>query len=119
MQRRLKAESDIISAALDALKLRLAIKEFSIAGQSGGGHVVASLLVTRADVVCAVPAPGASSPRARWVIRGWKGDSTGYSDSYEPTEFLLKDGRHPALIPMSDQDAPNIQGQAVRLRSAL
>lgn len=97
MQRRRKAESEILSAALDALKARLAIREFSIAGQSGGGHVVAALLARRSDVVCAVPASAVSSPRARWVIRGWKGDSTGYADSYEPAEALVKEGRHPGL----------------------
>jgi pimeloyl-ACP methyl ester carboxylesterase len=97
MQRRRKAESEILSAALDALKKRLSIKELSIAGQSGGGHVVAALLVTRADVICAVPASAVSSPRARWIIRGRKGDSTGYADSYEPTEFLAKEGKHSGL----------------------
>lgn len=97
MQRRRKPESELLSAALDALKRRLSIKEFSIAGQSGGGHVVASLLASRSDVVCAVAASAVSSPRARWIIRGWKGDSTGHADSFEPAEYLVKDGKHPAL----------------------
>lgn len=97
MQRRRRAESEILSAALDALKVRLSIKEFSITGQSGGGHVVAALLAKRSDVICAVPASAVSSPRARWIIRGWKGDSTGYPDSYEPVEALTKEGKHPGF----------------------
>lgn len=97
MQRRRKAESDILSSALSALKQKLSIREFALTGQSGGGHVVASLMVSRSDIVCAVPASAVSSPRARWVIRGWRQDSTGYADSYEPTEFLTKDGKHPSL----------------------
>lgn len=97
MQRRRKAESEILSAALDALKKRLSIQTFSLAGQSGGGHVVAALMAARSDVICAVPASAVSSPRARWIIRGWKGDSTGYADSFEPAEILAKDGRHPGL----------------------
>jgi dienelactone hydrolase len=97
MQRRRKAESELLSAALDALKVRLSIEEFSLTGQSGGGHVVASLLAKRSDVICAVPASAVSSPRTRWIIRGWKGDSTGYADSFEPTEVLVKDGKHPKL----------------------
>jgi hypothetical protein len=97
MQRRRKAESDILSAALDALKKRFSIREFALAGQSGGGHVVASLIVKRSDIVCAVPTSAVSSPRARWVINGWNQDSTGYADSYEPAEFLTKNEKHPSL----------------------
>ena len=97
MQRRRKAESEILSAALDALKKRLSIKEFSIVGQSGGGHVVASLMASRSDVICAVPASAVSSPRARWISLGWKGDSTGYADSFEPTDALVKTGKHSKL----------------------
>lgn len=97
MQRRRKTESQILSAALDALKRKLSIREFALTGLSGGGHVVASLMVSRSDVVCAVPASAVSSPRARWVIRGWKMDSTGYADSYEPVELLARGDKHPSL----------------------
>jgi dienelactone hydrolase len=55
-------ESRQINAALDVLKQQWSIKEFVIAGQSGGGHVTASLLTMRNDIVCAVPTSAPSSP---------------------------------------------------------
>ena len=97
MQRRRPAESLLISAALDALKARYGIEELVIAGQSGGGHVTASLLTLRSDIVCAVPTSAPSSPSVRWKMRGWKRDSTGYEDSYEPVQHLDKARMHPAL----------------------
>lgn len=96
-QRRRKAESEILSAALDALKQRLSISEFALTGVSGGGHVVAALLVTRTDIVCAVPASAVASPRARWIYNGWRQDSTGHGDSYEPLEHLTRRDVHPRL----------------------
>lgn len=65
MQRRRKPESELISAALDQLKTRLGVEEWVLAGHSGGGHVTASLLTLRNDVVCAVPTSSPSSPRIR------------------------------------------------------
>ena len=97
MQRRRPAESLLISAALDALKDRLGITEFVAVGYSGGGHVVASLLTLRSDIVCAVPTAAVASPRLRWTLRNWTTDSTGYGDSYEPTEHLDKQRLHPQL----------------------
>lgn len=97
MQRRRPAESRLVSAALDVLKARYGIEEFVIAGQSGGGHVTASLLTLRSDIVCAVPTSAPSSPSVRWKMRGWKRDSTGHEDSYEPTQHLDKARLHPAL----------------------
>jgi hypothetical protein len=96
-QRRRPAESILISAALDTIKDRLKIKEFVVAGQSGGGHVTSSLITYRADIVCAVPTSAPSSPRLRWTIKGLKTDTTGYTDSYEPTAHLHKDGVHEKL----------------------
>lgn len=96
-QRRRPAESRLVSAALDVLKARYGIEEFVIAGQSGGGHVTASLLTLRSDIVCAVPTSAPSSPSVRWKMRGWKRDSTGHEDSYEPVQHLDKARMHPAL----------------------
>ena len=70
MQRRRPAESRLISAGLDALKQRLGINEFVLVGQCGGGHVTASLITLRADVVCAVVASANASPRIRWQTLG-------------------------------------------------
>lgn len=97
MQRRRPAESRLISAGLDELKKRLGIDEFVLVGQSGGGHVTASLITLRSDVVCAVPASANSSPRIRWQTLGWTRDATGYADSYEPHEHLDKSHMHPKL----------------------
>lgn len=97
MQRRRPGESRLVSAALDVLKARHGIEEFVIAGQSGGGHVTASLLTLRSDIVCAVPTSAPSSPSVRWKMRGWKRDSTGYEDSYEPAQHLDKARMDPTL----------------------
>ena len=97
MQRRRAGESILISAALEKIKERLKIKEFVVAGQSGGGHVTSSLITYRTDIVCAVPTSAPSSPRVRWTIKGLTKDTTGYRDSYEPTEHLRKDKAHAML----------------------
>ena len=97
MQRRRPAESKLISAGLDELKKRLKIDQFVLVGQSGGGHVAASLITLRSDVVCAVPASAPSSPRIRWQTLKWTRDSTGYDDSYEPHAHLDKGHMHPPL----------------------
>jgi hypothetical protein len=96
-QRRRPLESRLISAALDEIKKRHGIRELVIAGQSGGGHVVASLLSYRSDVVCAVPTSSVSSPRIRWTIKGLPRDATGYDDSYEPVEHLVRMKMNPKL----------------------
>ncbi|HET6829555.1 MAG TPA: hypothetical protein VFH35_12785, partial [Ramlibacter sp.] len=97
MERRRPAESRIISAALDVLRSRYGISEFAAAGYSGGGHVVASLLTLRSDIVCAVPTASVTAPRLRWTLHNWTRDATGYSDSYEPTEHLDPARMHPKL----------------------
>lgn len=96
-QRRRAAESALLSDALDQLRQRLNIREFVIAGQSGGGHVTAALLTRRKDIVCAVPTSSPSSPRLRWTLMGLKKDTTGFNDSYEPAEHLDKARMHPGL----------------------
>lgn len=96
-QRRREVESRLMSAALDEIKKRHAIGEFSLVGLSGGGHVVASLLGWRADVVCAVPASSVSSPRLRWQGMGRTSDLTGHADSYEPVDNLKPGVFHPRL----------------------
>lgn len=97
MQRRRMDESLIISAALDELKKRHGIEEWVVAGQSGGGHVTASLITERADIVCAVPTSAPASPRIRWEMMGRSKDTTNYADSYEPWKFVAKDKVNPQL----------------------
>lgn len=97
MQRRRPAESRLMSAALDALRPRLGVAEWVLAGYSGGGHVVASLLSLRADVVCGVAIAGVASPRLRMSLKRWSVDATGHADSFEPLERLRREALHPAL----------------------
>jgi hypothetical protein len=59
--------------------------------------VTASLITLRSDVVCAVPASANSSPRIRWQTLEWTRDSTGYDDSYEPHEHIVKGKMHPDI----------------------
>jgi hypothetical protein len=96
-QRRRPAEARLVSAALDEIRKRHAIGELGVAGLSGGGHVVASLLGYRSDIVCAVAASAVSAPKLRVRLQGWSGDSTGYSDSYEPLEHLEGAKANPGL----------------------
>jgi pimeloyl-ACP methyl ester carboxylesterase len=57
-QRRHKREVDLMNGALDQLKQRYGIKRFILAGQSGGGHIVASLLTQRKDIKAVVISSG-------------------------------------------------------------
>ena len=86
-----------MSAALDEIKARHAISELVLVGLSGGGHIVASLLGWRPDIVCAVPASSVSSPKLRWQGMGRTSDLTGHADSYEPVDHLKREAFHPKL----------------------
>jgi pimeloyl-ACP methyl ester carboxylesterase len=97
MQRRRPAESALVSRALDVFAVRHGVAEWVLVGQSGGGHVAASLLVRRRDVLCAVLASTPASPRVRWWLLGYPHDSTGYADSFEPLDQLRREGHHPRL----------------------
>ncbi|MBC5764934.1 alpha/beta hydrolase family protein [Ramlibacter albus] len=96
-ERRREPEARLMQAAVDAIKQKHGIEEFALVGQSGGGHTVASLLGWRQDIACAVPTSAVSSPRARWEVKGFKRDLTGFSDSYEPVEHLQPGAFHPKL----------------------
>jgi hypothetical protein len=96
-QRRRELEPRLVSAALDEIKARHAITELVLVGLSGGGHIVASLLGWRADIVCAVPTSSVSSPKLRWQGMGRTNDLTGFTDSYEPVDQLKREAFHPKL----------------------
>ncbi|MDX3927488.1 MAG: alpha/beta hydrolase [Shinella sp.] len=61
--RRHPREVALLDGALDLLKDRYGISSFILAGQSGGGHIVASLLNRRRDVAAAVISSGLVSVR--------------------------------------------------------
>jgi hypothetical protein len=59
-KRRELKEYASMSAAIDQIKARFGIQKIAIAGQSGGGSIVAGLLALgRSDIVCAAPGSGA------------------------------------------------------------
>lgn len=96
-QRRRELEPRLMSAALDEIKARHGIDELGLVGLSGGGHIVASLLGWRSDIVCAVPVSSVSSPKLRWQGMGRTTDLTGYADSYEPVDNLRREKLNPNL----------------------
>lgn len=96
-QRRREPELRLMSAALDEIRTRHGVREFVLVGLSGGGHIVASVLGWRQDIVCAVPTSSVSSPRLRWQRMGRDSDLTGFKDSYEPVDHLKPGSFHPRL----------------------
>lgn len=60
-ERLLMKNRRLLNAGLDALKRRHAISRWALAGNSGGGMVVASLLAMRGDIACAVLGSAAAS----------------------------------------------------------
>ena len=60
LKRREPKEYASMNAAIDVIKERYGIAKIALAGQSGGGSIVAGLLALgRTDIVCAVPGSGA------------------------------------------------------------
>ena len=88
--RRRAREARVVDAALDALKTRYDIDAFAVSGQSGGGHVVASLLTMRDDITCAVATSGVLAVRRRAEHHGWPTDITGYDDYVDPIEHVAE-----------------------------
>jgi len=95
-ERRRPRESKIINAALDQIKSRYRVKRFVLSGQSGGGHVVASLLTMRTDIGCAVITSGVTSVYERLVERDRSVDYTGFNDYFDPIDHVKKIAADPA-----------------------
>lgn len=96
-ERRRPREGRLIDAALQALKSRHAVGAFHLAGQSGGGGLVANMLNVRSDVGCAVAASGAVAVNLRTQLLNRSKDTTGYSDSYDPVAHVKDITRRPGL----------------------
>ena len=96
-QRRRPLESKLMDSALNALKTKHHIENLAIIGLSGGGHILASLLNMRSDIICAVLASAVTAPKLRWTSMGLNKDVTGYADSYEPIDNLDLKTFHPQL----------------------
>jgi len=99
--RRLPKEIQIINAALNEIKSQYQIGAFILSGQSGGGHVVGSLLSLRNDIACAVITSGLVSIRKRNIIKEWRTDATGYTGYYDPVEHvdqIIQNNNRPIFI---------------------
>ncbi|MBS7807690.1 prolyl oligopeptidase family serine peptidase [Variovorax sp. PCZ-1] len=112
--RRTLDEVGLVNAAIDQLKQRYDIREFVIAGLSGGGFLTASLLNFRSDIYCAVPASAPSSPKIRYTRLGLSKDTTGRIDSYEPTHDKMSVRPHEKLrvIILGDENDSNVFWEA-------
>ncbi len=95
-QRRRLREVRVVNAALTALREKYRIARFALSGQSGGGHLVASLLTYRDDVACAVITSGVTAVKRRIAARGWPTDSTGYRDFFDPIDHVGRIRSDPA-----------------------
>ncbi|WP_339713372.1 hypothetical protein [uncultured Sneathiella sp.] len=96
-QRRREREVRVLNAAVDAIKGKYNISELALSGQSGGGHLVASLITMRDDVRCAVSTSGNVSVAQRNRIKGWSTDITGYNDFYDPIKYVAQIPNNPNL----------------------
>lgn len=104
LERRRKREVDLVNAALNQLKQRFGWSAISLAGQSGGGHLVAALLARRSDVDCAVIASGNVAVRQR--LREWNltADVTGFTDFVDPIDGVRDVARQPprSIVVLTD-----------------
>ncbi len=96
-QKRQPREIALLHKALDAIKSRYRVGSFIVAGQSGGGHVTASLLAQRSDIECAVLTSAPAAVRARIEIKKWPGDATGATMFYDPIDHVDEIRAHPKL----------------------
>ena len=96
-QRRRPREGKLVDAALQALKARDAVGTFHLAGQSGGGGLVANMLNVRSDIGCAVAASGAVAVDLRAQLLDRNKDTTGYTDSYDPVAHVKDIVKRPGL----------------------
>jgi hypothetical protein len=108
--RRTIEEVGLVNAAIEQLKKRYTIKEFVIAGQSGGGFLTAALLNFRSDIYCAIPTSAPSSPKIRYTAMGRAMDTNGRTDSYEPVHDRLRVKPHDQLrvIILGDENDSNV-----------
>lgn len=93
-ERRREREVKLIDAALTCLMDAFGWPRFDVAGQSGGGHLVAALIARRADVRHAVIASGNIAVHQRNQARGMKTDATGYADFVDPIDLVSEVARH-------------------------
>jgi hypothetical protein len=120
LQRRRKREVDLVNAAVDRLKDRFGWNLISLAGQSGGGHLVGALLARRRDVDCAVIASGNVAVRRRLQELGLAADVTGFTDFIDPVDDVDQVARHPprTVIMLTDPMDAVVTASSQRVFSA-
>jgi len=94
-ERRRKREIALTTAALDAIRARHGIEKFGLAGQSGGGFLTAAMLNERKDIACAALSSAPASLKRLLRDRGSSVDTTGHTDSVDPSDFVAKIPREP------------------------
>lgn len=87
-QRRREYEVQLIDAALNRLKEAFGWRRLNLAGQSGGGHLVAALIARRTDVGLAVIASGNVAVEKRNQEMKRDLDATGYADFIDPLDTV-------------------------------
>ncbi|RYE85849.1 MAG: response regulator, partial [Hyphomicrobiales bacterium] len=104
-QRRELREVMLMDGALDVIKRRYRVSTFILAGQSGGGHIAASLLNLRRDVSAAVLSSALLSVRE--VTDYWNKRRTVQSSGaalYDPIDHLggIRRDPKPSILVLSD-----------------
>jgi pimeloyl-ACP methyl ester carboxylesterase len=94
-QRRREREVALVDQALDQLKEAFGWRRLDLAGQSGGGHLVAAIMARRSDVNRAVIASGNVAVRKRNREYGRDVDATGYADSVDPIDTVSAVAKNP------------------------
>lgn len=94
-QRRREYEVKLIDEALTKLKEAFGWLRLNLAGQSGGGHLVAALLPRRTDINLAVIASGNVAVAMRNKEMGRALDATGYADFVDPLDTVAAVAKHP------------------------
>ncbi|HLQ92373.1 MAG TPA: SEL1-like repeat protein [Xanthobacteraceae bacterium] len=96
-QRRTPREIELISAAIDAIKLRHNYARIHIAAYDAGAHAAAVLLAKRSDLGCVVLASGMVSLRSLLAEQGRAIDFTGHKTAIDPITLVDRIAKRPDL----------------------
>lgn len=96
-------ETALLDAALDALARRYGVRQWALAGQSGGAAAVANLLARRHDVACAALGSGPLALAAQLAFQG-AGEAAlpGLDDPLAHVEAIAPDPRRRTFV-LSDE----------------
>jgi predicted esterase len=111
--RRCEREVALIDRALDRLKEAFGWNRLTLAGHSGGGHLVGAIMARRSDIDCAVISSGNVAVRLRNQLAGWERDITGHADFVDPIDHVDDVARHPPrkIIVLTDRRDRAVRGE--------